>query len=173
MVDENYGLMEPTDSESIDFVSDGYATGDVNDDDGQAIDSYLEAPDTRIDTRTMQDIAVPAETLPVPQRIISSTGFIGPGDKAMILNADMKRSGYTLLVHTTGVNRCFYFLSSEPNEFVAIISAQGSDNYGLKAEDSTDRPIEPNFIPYNGPLWVKANPNNNSPIYYICTSYTE
>lgn len=165
--------MYPTDAESIVIEHDGYSTGDINDDDGQAIDSYFEAPDTREDTSRFQDIAVPVDSLPVPQRIISSTGFVGPGDKALILNADVKRKGYTLLVHTVGANRCFYFLSSEPDEFVAIIGSQGSDNYGLKAEDSTDRPIEPTYIPYNGPLWIKANPNNNSAIYYIATSFTE
>lgn len=173
MADETYGLMEPTDAESIDFVSDGYSTGDVNDDDGQALDTYFEAPDTRQDTSTFQDIAVPVDSLPVPQKMITSTGYIGPGEKQLVLNADIKRKGYMLLVHTTGTNRDFYFLSSDANDFLAIVAAQGSDNFGLKAEDSTDRPIEPTFVPYNGALWIKANPNNNSPIYYICTSFTE
>lgn len=176
MVDENYGLMEPTDSESVDTVSDGYATGDVTDDDGQAIDSYFEAPDTRHDTRKDQSVAVPTETLPVPQRIITSSGFIGAGDVQMILNADVKRKGYQLLVHTTGVNRCNYLVASHPDSFMQIMAAQNatsSDHFGLKAEDSTDRPIEPTFIPYNGPLYLKANDENLSSIYYIVTAYTE
>lgn len=173
MVDENYGLMEPTDSESIDFVSDGYATGDVNDDDGEALDSYFEAPDTREDTSKFQSVAVPVETLPVPMRIITSTGFIAPGTVEQILNADVKRKGYKLLVHTVGANRNSYLEASHPDDFTAVMANQGAKKFGLKAEDQTDRPIEPTFIPYNGPLYIKANNTNLSAIYYICTSYTE
>lgn len=176
MDDNAYGLVEPTDAESIDFVSDGYSTGDVNDDDGQALDTYFEAPDTRQDTSKYQDIAVPVETLPVPQRIINSTGFIAPGDVVMVLNADVRRKGYQLLVHTTGSTRDYYLLASHPDNFTQVMSAQNaisSDNYGWKAEDSTDRPIESQFVPYNGPLYIKANDKNPSSIYYICVSYTE
>lgn len=177
MVDENYGLMEPTDAESIDFVSDGYATGDVNDDDGQALDTYFEAPDTRIDTRTTQSIDVPAETLPVPQRIITSTGFIGAGQVVQVLPADIKRKGYQILTHTVGASRNFYLVASHPDTFMQVQAAQIStgvqDKFGYKSEESSDRPIEPTFIPYNGPLYIKANDENLSAIYYIVTSYTE
>jgi hypothetical protein len=169
--------MEPTDSEAIDTISDGYATGDVTDDDGQAIDSYFEAPDTRLDTRTVQSVAVPVETLPVPQRIITSTGFIGPGETAMVLNADVKRKGYQILTHTVGASRNFYLVASHPDTFMQVMAAQIStgtqDKYGFKSEESTDRPIEPAFIPYNGPLYIRANDENLSAIYYIVTAYTE
>lgn len=167
------GLETPTDAESIDVISDGYSLGDIKDDDGQALDSYFEAPDTRIDTRTLQAPAVAVESLPVPQRIITTTGFIAPGAVVPVLNADIKRKGYRLLCHTVGVNRCYYFEASHPDDFTAVIANQGTDKYGLKAEDTTDRPIETTFIPYNGPLWIKANDSNNSAIFYICTSYTE
>lgn len=177
MDDETFGLMEPTDAESIDVVSDGYSTGDTTDDDGQAIDSYFEAPDTRHDTSRDQSVAVPVETLPVPQRIITSTGFIGAGDTALVLNADVKRKGYQLMVFTVGSSRDYYLISSHPDTFLQVMAAQIStgvqDKFGFKAEDSSDRPIEYQFVPYNGPLYIRANDENLSPIYYICYAYTE
>lgn len=173
----SYGLAEPTDAESIDFVPDGYAQGDVTDDDGEAIDSYFEAPDTRVNTTTFQDVAVPTETLPVPQRIITSTGFIAPGDVVQVLPADIKRKGYQLLTHTVGSSRNFYLIASHPDTFMQVQAAQIStgvqDKFGYKSEESTDRPIEPMFVPYNGPLYISANDENLSAIYYIVTAFTE
>lgn len=169
---ENYGLMEPTDSESVDTVSDGYATGDVNDDDGQAIDSFFEAPDTRHDTRTDQSVAVPVESLPVPQKIISSTGYVAPGKTVQLLNADLNREGYELQAHCTDNNRAGYQVASDNDAFVAV-DATGVKTFGRWAISGLDTGVVlPDYVPYNGPLYIHANAANDASIFYIVTSYT-
>lgn len=161
-----------TDSRAETVEDKWYAAGDTTGDHTLIDEQAFMPADPVEDTSTFQDVSVPEVEVPVPQRMITSTGWIAPGNTVKILNRDLARDNIMVCVSAPGAQATdvnTYAFASFPDPFVAAEAAGGP---GYQASNGRGNTGAPQVIAYNGELWIHAFSQNTVPLFYIVQSLT-